>query len=139
MPTVHEDERKLFVGALPQEAKDSDIKEYFEAYGEIDSINLKVLLFLMSFYLLFTNRYLQMDPVTGRSRGFAFIVFKTVEGIEAALQQTAHVVTVRTGQASPELGALIAFLSGEESDLQEGGGSPRQGLRWKAATRRGPE
>ena len=43
MPTVHEDERKLFVGALPQEAKDSDIKEYFEAYGEIDSINLKVL------------------------------------------------------------------------------------------------
>ena len=48
VPTVHEDERKLFVGALPQEAKDSDIKEYFEAYGEIDSINLKVLSFLMS-------------------------------------------------------------------------------------------
>ena len=47
MPTVHEDERKLFVGALPQEAKDSDIKEYFEAYGEIDSINLKVLSFPM--------------------------------------------------------------------------------------------
>ena len=81
-----------------------------------------------------------MDPVTGRSRGFAFIVFKTVEGIEAALQQTAHVVTVRTGQASPVLGAaIIAFLSGEESDLQEGGGSSRQGLRWKAAARRGPE
>merc|ERR1719251_743868 len=33
-----------------------------------------------------------MDPVTGRSRGFAFVVFKTVEGIEAALQQVAHVV-----------------------------------------------
>ena len=74
VPTVHEDERKLFVGALPQEAKDTDIKEYFESYGEIDSINLK------------------MDPVTGRSRGFAFVVFKTVEGIEGALQQDAHVV-----------------------------------------------
>lgn len=24
---VHEDERKLFVGALPQEAKDTDVKE----------------------------------------------------------------------------------------------------------------
>ena len=55
MPTVHEDERKLFVGALPQEAKDSDIKEYFEAYGEIDSINLKVLLFLMSFFLIISK------------------------------------------------------------------------------------
>ena len=35
-----------------------DIKEYFGQYGEIDNINLKT------------------DPHTGRSRGFAFIVFK---------------------------------------------------------------
>ena len=75
-PTSHEDDRKLFVGALPQEAKDSDIKEYFESYGEIDTINLK------------------MDPMTGRSRGFAFVVFKSIEGIQAALQQNAHVVKV---------------------------------------------
>ena len=99
VPAVHEDERKLFVGALPQEAKDSDIKEYFEAFGEIDSINLK------------------MDPVTGRSRGFAFIVFKTVEGIEAALQQAAHVVTVRTGSAQALLSFIISTISGQESDL----------------------
>ena len=77
-PVVHEDDKKLFVGALPQEAKDSDIKEYFESYGEVENINLK------------------MDPMTGRSRGFAFVVFKTVEGIDAALQQTAHVVKVRS-------------------------------------------
>ena len=75
-PTVHEDDRKLFVGALPQEAKDSDIKEYFETYGEIENVNLK------------------MDAMTGRSRGFAFVIFKTVEGIDAALQQDAHVVKV---------------------------------------------
>merc|ERR1719334_1500971 len=30
--------------------------------------------------------------MTGRSRGFAFIVFKDLSGIEAALAQTAHVV-----------------------------------------------
>lgn len=71
---VHEDDRKLFVGALPQEAKDTDIKEYFGTYGEIENINLK------------------MDPMTGRSRGFAFIVFKELAGIEGALAQTAHVV-----------------------------------------------
>ena len=88
VPTVHEDERKLFVGALPQEAKDTDIQEYFETYGEIDSINLK------------------MDPVTGRSRGFAFVVFKTVEGIEAALQQVAHVVKVG-GDGSHLTGTLM--------------------------------
>merc|ERR1711962_1319278 len=71
---VHEDDRKLFVGALPQEAKDTDIKEYFGGFGDIENINLK------------------MDPMTGRSRGFAFIVFKDLAGIDAALKQTAHVV-----------------------------------------------
>ena len=76
VPTVHEDDRKLFVGALPQEAKDTDIKEYFESYGEIENVNLK------------------MDAMTGRSRGFAFVIFKTVEGIDASLQQDAHVVKV---------------------------------------------
>merc|ERR1719400_1695321 len=55
-------------------AKDTDIKEYFGTFGDIENINLK------------------MDPMTGRSRGFAFIVFKELAGIEAALAQTAHVV-----------------------------------------------
>lgn len=38
---VNEDERKLFVGGLPQDAKDSDIKEHFGQFGEIDGVNLK--------------------------------------------------------------------------------------------------
>lgn len=53
---VNEDERKLFVGGLPQDAKDTDIKEHFGQFGEIDGVNLKT------------------DPSTGRSRGFAFVV-----------------------------------------------------------------
>ncbi|QQP57977.1 RNA-binding protein squid [Caligus rogercresseyi] len=56
-----EDDRKLFVGGLPQDAKDSDIKEHFQTFGEIESINIKT------------------DPQTGRSRGFAFVVFKALE------------------------------------------------------------
>jgi len=74
MTEVHEDDRKLFCGALPQEAKDTDIKEYFSQFGEIDNVNLKI------------------DPVTERSRGFCFIVFKEVAGLEAAVANTAHVV-----------------------------------------------
>ena len=62
------------MGGLPQEAKDLDIKEYFGQYGEIDNINLKT------------------DPHTGRSRGFAFIVFKDTEGLNAASAQEAHVI-----------------------------------------------
>ena len=52
MAETHEDDRKLFCGALPQEAKDTDVKEYFGQFGEIENVNLK------------------MDPMTGRSRYF---------------------------------------------------------------------
>jgi len=71
---VDEDQRKLFVGGLAQEAKDTDVKEYFGRYGEIEHINLK------------------HDPMTGRSRGFAFIVFKEISGLVAASAQEAHVI-----------------------------------------------
>merc|ERR1712192_217384 len=69
-----EDQRKLFVGGLAQDAKDTDIKEYFGKYGAIEHINLK------------------HDPMTGRSRGFAFIVFKETAGLEAASAQEAHII-----------------------------------------------
>merc|ERR1712001_652704 len=64
-----EDDRKLFVGGLPQDAKDPEIREYFGTFGEIDTITLKT------------------DQTTGRSRGFAFVVFKTVEGVDAAVDE----------------------------------------------------
>lgn len=63
----NEDDRKLFVGGLPQDAKEADIKEHFGKFGEIEGVNLKT------------------DPVTGRSRGFAFIVFKELEGVDKAV------------------------------------------------------
>ena len=36
-----DDDRKLFVGGLPQEASSEDVKEYFSTFGEIENINLK--------------------------------------------------------------------------------------------------
>ena len=75
-PMAPEDERKLFVGGLPQEAKDTDIKEYFGTFGEIDNVNLKT------------------DPQTGRSRGFAFVVFKEPSSLNAASADESHVIKV---------------------------------------------
>lgn len=71
---VNEDERKLFVGGLPQDAKDTDIKEHFGQFGEIDGVNLKT------------------DPSTGRSRGFAFVVFKEQDGLEKAVATEEHTI-----------------------------------------------
>lgn len=68
------DDRKLFVGGLPTYAKESDIQDYFEKFGKIEEIILK------------------MDPVSGRSRGFAFVTFKTVDGFVKALVIKVHVL-----------------------------------------------
>jgi len=40
------------------------LSEHFSQFGEIENINVKV------------------DAATGRARGFAFIVYKTMEGLE---------------------------------------------------------
>jgi RNA recognition motif-containing protein len=41
-----------------------ELREHFHTYGEIESINVKT------------------DPNTGRSRGFAFIVFSHADSID---------------------------------------------------------
>jgi len=64
-----EDDRKLFAGGLPQEATEDDLKEYFGGFGNVVSVNLK------------------MDQMTGRSRGFAFVVFDTVDTLESVLNK----------------------------------------------------
>lgn len=69
-----DDDRKLFVGGLSWETTDKELREYFGTYGEIESINVKT------------------DPTTGRSRGFAFIVFKTVEALDKVVAAGEHVI-----------------------------------------------
>ena len=58
MTTFSLPELKLFIGRLPKQANEENITEYFSKFGEIVSVNLK------------------RDFKSGRSRGFAFIVFK---------------------------------------------------------------
>jgi len=99
-----EDDRKLFAGGLPQDAKEADIKGHFGQYGEIESITLKT------------------DMATGRSRGFCFIVYKTVDGLEKAVSQSEHniqnkKVAVKKAQAKQGkvyIGKLPADLSDDD-------------------------
>ncbi|CAI6368104.1 unnamed protein product [Macrosiphum euphorbiae] len=71
---VRDDDRKIFVGGLKGETTEKDLSEHFGQFGEIENINVKV------------------DAATGRARGFAFIVYKTMEGLDNALACTNHVI-----------------------------------------------
>lgn len=69
-----DDDRKLFVGGLSWETTETELREHFKKYGDIESINVKT------------------DPNTGRSRGFAFIVFSTSEAVDKVIDAGDHVI-----------------------------------------------
>lgn len=84
---VDEEDRKLFVGGLPQECTQDDLKEYFGQFGELERVQLK------------------MDPTTGRSRGFAFVLYSDINGLEAAVQADHNIkgkkATVKKADVKP--------------------------------------
>lgn len=72
-----DDDKKLFVGGLSRQTTDRELREYFSKFGQIDSITVKV------------------DPYTGQSRGFAFIVFASAETIDKLLSSGDHYINKR--------------------------------------------
>ena len=59
---------KMYVGNLPYDATDSDLRELFEAHGTV------------------TDVFIVKDRESGRARGFAFVSMETVEEMNAAIE-----------------------------------------------------
>ncbi|GAY61563.1 hypothetical protein CUMW_210940, partial [Citrus unshiu] len=70
---------KLFVGGISYSMDDNSLREAFAKYGyvneEIDAYQLNI----------FAARII-LDRETGRSRGFGFVTFSTVEEASSAIQ-----------------------------------------------------
>ena len=64
-----QEEKKLFVGGLPWRMTNEELKEMFEEAGEV------------------TDAFIPRDRETGRSRGFGFVEFATVEAAQAAVEK----------------------------------------------------
>ena len=59
---------KLYVGNLPFDVTEDDLRNMLSAHGPVNEISVI------------------MDKVTGRARGFAFATMNTTEGASAAIQ-----------------------------------------------------
>lgn len=62
-------QRKIYVSNVPPHAIPARLRDFFEKYGEIE------------------NGPKGMDPTTGRFKGYAIFVFKTLEGAKKALEE----------------------------------------------------
>ena len=77
--TLPEDDCRLFVSVFPENAKQDDISDHFQTFGEIDNI-------------IFSS-----DPEAGSSKApSAFVRFKTAGGLKATFATEEHAVKGKT-------------------------------------------
>ncbi|XP_062540173.1 RNA-binding protein squid-like [Armigeres subalbatus] len=99
---VRNDDRKLFIGGISAETTDQDLRNHFVQYGEIESVTLKT------------------DSQTGRSRGFAFLVFDSADSVGRVVAAGEHIINGKQVDAkksqSKQGKIFVGGLSAETSD-----------------------
>jgi len=69
---IPNDPGKMFIGGLSWQTTPEGLKEYFSKFGEIAEVMV------------------MKDPTTRRSRGFGFVTFADVTGVDKVLAQNSH-------------------------------------------------
>uniref|UniRef100_A0A3Q2ZPP4 Heteroous nuclear ribonucleoprotein A/B n=1 Tax=Kryptolebias marmoratus TaxID=37003 RepID=A0A3Q2ZPP4_KRYMA len=82
--------KKIFVGGLNPEATEETIREYFVAFGEIETIELPI------------------DPKSKKRRGFIFITYKDEASVKKCLEKKYH--TIQGGRVCLSLKFSFCFL-----------------------------
>ena len=105
--------RKLYVGNLPYETGEQDLRELFSQSGSVESVNV------------------MRDMATGRARGFAFVEMGTEEGARKAIEDLhghqlgGRALTVNEARPKPERSGGFGGGGGGF-----GGGRGRREPRW---------
>lgn len=76
-----DEDKKLFVGGLTLETTEKELQDYFGQYGAIQNVTIKV------------------NPQTGKSKGFAFVLFSSPDTVDQVLSQKEHVINSKTVDA----------------------------------------
>lgn len=96
------EDRKLFIGGLSWETRENHLKEYFGKFGAVEKVELK------------------LDAMTGRSRGFAFVVYEDKEPIQKVMDAGDHAINskkVDVKRAKGRTGKL--FVGGLKAEMTD--------------------
>ncbi len=108
----------IYVGNLPFDASEEELKELFEAYGRVDSAKIV------------------MDHATGRSRGFGFIEMPERDEAMKAIQELDSREfkgrSLRVNEARPKKERSGGYAEGgrREGSGDRDGGGMRSRPRW---------
>ena len=100
----------IFVGSLPFRLEESELRGYFEEYGEVSSVKII------------------MDRETGRSRGFAFVEMPDDEEAKQAIQELngaeigGRAIVVNQSEERKERRGGGGFGGGDRGGFNRGGG-----------------
>uniref|UniRef100_A0A663MJG3 Heterogeneous nuclear ribonucleoprotein A2/B1 n=1 Tax=Athene cunicularia TaxID=194338 RepID=A0A663MJG3_ATHCN len=108
-PGAHVTVKKLFVGGIKEDTEEHHLRDYFEEYGKIDTIEIIT------------------DRQSGKKRGFGFVTFDDHDPVDKIVLQKYHTINghnaeVRKAlsrqemQEDPEVATLVAVLVTEEEE-----------------------
>ncbi|XP_054481586.1 heterogeneous nuclear ribonucleoprotein A/B-like [Anoplopoma fimbria] len=94
--------KKIFVGGLNPEATEDAIREYFGAFGEIETIELPI------------------DPKSKKRRGFIFITYKDEASVKKCLEKKYH--TIQGGRCELKIAQPKEVYQQQQYGTGRGGG-----------------
>ncbi|XP_068602022.1 heterogeneous nuclear ribonucleoprotein A3 [Brachionichthys hirsutus] len=112
-PGAHLTVKKIFVGGIKEDTEEYHIREYFEPYGKIDSVDI------------------MEDRGTGKKRGFCFVTFDDHDTVDKIVVQKYHTINfhnceVRKALSKQEMNVMSSNRGrsgGSGNYMGRGGGS----------------
>lgn len=114
-PGAHLTVKKIFVGGIKEDTEEDHIRDYFERYGKIESIEI------------------MEERSTGKKRGFCFVTFDDHDTVDKIVAQKYHTINshnceVRKALSKQEMNSMSNFrgrsdrYSGRGGNYSSGGG-----------------
>ncbi|KAL4826611.1 hypothetical protein H8958_006352 [Nasalis larvatus] len=99
-PGAHVTVKKLFVGGIKEDTEEHHLRDYFEEYGKIDTIEIIT------------------DRQSGKKRGFGFVTFDDHDPVDKIVLQKYHTINGHNAEATSASGIRVVAVEISDQDQE---------------------